>query len=1021
MGLELYRASAGSGKTYTLVKEYIKLVLEKPEKFNNILAITFTNKAAAEMKERIIKSLKNLSSEEDRDLEELIRRENPQIKNIKKSSEEVLKCLLHNYTDFAVTTIDSFIFKLINSFALELNLPLYFDVDLNYEKMDTYVLEKILAEVGEDVYVTDIILKFIFSKIWSGKSWNVEDDIRRFEKQISVEKNLNWIETIGILKPEIFYDFIQELEKIRNQYRNQLNSLGKRGYEMISSAGLEIKSRSPAAFLKKTSQLKTGEIKEYSLYKSFQENKWYSVSAESGIKSSFETLLKTGLSEIREQILSLHARDHSLVLTAIAILDKIYLLAIVNQIKTFVDVYKNEFNVIPIYEFYIKFNRIVKNFSIPFIYSILGEKYIHYLVDEFQDTSRLQWENLFPLIENSIGYDNYNMVVGDGKQSIYRWRGGDVEIMEKDLKEKIHPEQIRIKPLDENHRSKKNIVDFNNGFFKKIIKTRIEKNPLLAKIYDDITQIPVSQKDGFVSVEFLSPENDTDAQIFLKTFKKIEETLFRGYNYSDICILVREKKEGQAIAQSLLDNQIPVISPDSLLLPKVPIIQFLLNVMKFLVNPSDRIIEYSIINFMAAYSKIESGDSKNLFLYNRSSFPPQISEFFSRKEYLIRMPIYELIEEMIRIFGLPESLNFKNSGFLQAFLDVVLSYSSKYSDEILSFLDWWEFKKEDFSIDVPEIKNAVKIMTIHKAKGLEFPVVIIPYADWKHKHDFELWLKSSKKFSKNPISEIPLLVNHNKILENTYFKDDIYTEDEKKWIDNINLLYVAFTRAIDALFIISDTKNENYDFLNKYAPEFMKKGEHENFTYGNPFVKDTKKKVPETSSIETNELISNRWFKKISIRKKSEQFWKFDSSYRSQKVNWGIILHQILSNITKPEDVDDSAEKFVKTGDISANEKEIIKQKLNEFLKIKETEEWFNEKNKIFTEFPIITKDGVIKPDRVVITDEKVVIIDFKTGEEDNLHLKQIKQYEDAVRDMGYEKIESILVYLKNNTIKRVN
>ena len=235
------------------------------------------------------------------------------------------------------------------------------------------------------------------------------------------------------------------------------------------------------------------------------------------------------------------------------------------------------------------------------------------------------------------------------------------------------------------------------------------------------------------------------------------------------------------------------------------------------------------------------------------------------------------------------------------------------------------------------------------------------------------------------------------------------------------MLYVAFTRAIDALFIISDTKNENYDFLNKYAPEFMKKGEHENFTYGNPFVKDTKKKVPETSSIETNELISNRWFKKISIRKKSEQFWKFDSSYRSQKVNWGIILHQILSNITKPEDVDDSAEKFVKTGDISANEKEIIKQKLNEFLKIKETEEWFNEKNKIFTEFPIITKDGVIKPDRVVITDEKVVIIDFKTGEEDNLHLKQIKQYEDAVRDMGYEKIESILVYLKNNTIKRVN
>ena len=299
---------------------------------------------------------------------------------------------------------------------------------------------------------------------------------------------------------------------------------------MITDAGLEIKSRSSAAFLEKTSQLKTHEIKKYQIYKTFCDNKWYSKSAESEIKSSYEILFGKGLSEIREQIITHHTRNHSLSLTTNAILETIYLLAIVNQIKTFVDEYKKEFNVIPIYEFYIRFNKIVRNFSIPFIYSILGEKYNHYLIDEFQDTSRLQWENLFPLIENSMGSNYLNMVVGDGKQSIYRWRGGDVEIMENDLKDKFNQEQINIKPLDSNHRSKKSIVDFNNSFFKKITEARRGKNPLLAKIYNDISQIPVSEEGGFVSMEFLNLEKLLIANIRApRPIAKINNVLVMEY------------------------------------------------------------------------------------------------------------------------------------------------------------------------------------------------------------------------------------------------------------------------------------------------------------------------------------------------------------------------------------------------------------------------------------------------------------------------------------------------------------
>lgn len=1028
MGFALYRASAGSGKTYTLVKEYLKIVLKRPERFRNILAVTFTNKAAGEMKERILYSLRNIIKGENIELENELKKEIPQLKNIRGRCVEVLKNILHNFSDFAVTTIDSFMFKVINSFALELGLPLNFCVDLNHEKLYSFVIEKLFSGIGTDIYITDIILEFVLSRVAAGKSWNIENDIRKFEKQISNEKNIDWVLSLGDVKRTDFFCFIEELQKIRDLYIDTLKNLGEAGLIMITEKKLEIKKGSSAAFLKKISEMTIKDIKDLYIYKSFKENKWYSKTVSSNVKSIFDDLLVGGLFNIRDSVITYYEKNHRSVLTAISILENIYLLGIVNQIKVCVDEYKKEYNIIPITEFNIRVNKIVKNSPVPFIYSILGEKYYHYLIDEFQDTNKLQWENLFPLIENSMSYDSFNMSVGDGKQSIYRWRGGDVEIMENDIQNRFSKEQIKINSLIKNFRSRKNIVDFNNSFFRKVIECFKSEYPLLRKIYSDIIQEPVSDIGGFVSVEFISQAEDLGFfhQVFERIYEIIKDVLNRGFRYYDITVLVREKKDGEAISQKLLQYEVPVISPDSMKLTRSPLIQFLINIMKFLLNPSDKIAESSIIYFLTIYNKMENISIESVeryFLFNdKSVLLPEISEFFNRKNHLIRMPIYELIEEVIRIFKLSESLDFTSSGYLQDFLDVTLDYTLENNVDISSFLDWWEFNKEEISISSMEQKNAVKIMTIHKAKGLEFPIVIVPFADWKHKYEDKLWLRASSKISQSFMSNIHLLINYNKKVQDTYFHSDLTIEEEKVVIDNINLLYVAFTRAVENLYIISGKSNRNYDLLNKIGPEIMEESKRvkDRFTYGVPFQKEDEDRIQDVKFYKIDCLISNQWYKKISIRRKSLEFWKFDKSYRSEKVKWGLIIHRILSDIRTLDDVKKTIESYVNSGEIKTEEREVIKNKIEEIFRIDEVREWFTSDGTVFTEFPIITRGGILRPDRVIILGDKVIIVDFKTGEKENEHVSQILKYKSAVKNMGYKKIDSFIFYLKSREIIRI-
>jgi len=1077
MSFALYRASAGSGKTYTLVKEYLKLVLENPETFKSVLAITFTNKAAGEMKERILQSLKRLAKNEDKELEMAIKYETshrfPSFDvDITQNSSRILSQLLHQYSDFAVMTIDSFIHRVIKAFALEIGLPLNFTIDLSYDKIQAYVVERLLASFGTDEYITHILWEYITAKIQAGKSWNIEPDIIRFEKEVMNEKNIDWVQEISHMDHFTFTAFIQQLETLRNDYVTQYNQWGQEALTLIKSADLEQKDffqgkNGPHGFLEKCLTLKpysSAEIKEFKLNAYFEKNQWTTKKAPPSVTAAVENLLNSGLADIREKIITHFYDNHNRTLTAVFILENLYLSAILGQIRAMIDEYKKRHNVVPISEFNIKVYEIIRYSPVPFIYAILGEKVSHYLIDEFQDTSRMQWENLYPLVENALAADHFCMAVGDGKQSIYRWRGGDVHIMESDIQTRIFADQLSIQTLEQNFRSKQNIVQFNNQFFENLRNNLDKSNRLLTRIYEDITQQVPERFGGHISLQLLYQCDeipDADEQVLTRVVEIIKDCRKRrSYNFNDITILVRENREGQKAAEFLLAHHIPVVSPDSLILSRIPLIRFLISTLAFLDNPGDHIHEFNIIHYLATSKKenpltsaqvtavFKSGEAQQLF--------PEIREFFNRRQFLIRMPIYELVEEIIRIFTLDQFLDFQTSGYLQAFLDITAAYATENNMDVSSFLDWWEFNKnsnkEGFALAVPESKEAVRIMTIHKAKGLEFPVVIIPFANWKHRLDDQLWLKHSPLLPTEPPLDFPLLVRTSKKLEQSYFQGELLIEKEKVLIDNINLLYVAFTRAVDNLYIFAKSPKtqpenpnpanhgenqakkpanedaeepDNFDFLEKYAAPLMDANDKNPglYTISMGAFKDFKKiKKSDIQSLELNHLISCKWYKRISIRRKSAEFWRFETATdrKAQKRGWGILVHEIMAEIHSPKDLNRALEKLRLSGDIKAEEKTILEEKILSIFAIPEVLAWFQPQNRVFREWPIITDQGVLIPDRVIMTDKGVTVVDFKTGEKNKSHWQQVTSYKNALKAMGYTNVQGFLLYLETPNIEPV-
>ena len=645
-----------------------------------------------------------------------------------------------------------------------------------------------------------------------------------------------------------------------------------------------------------------------------------------------------------------------------------------------------------------------------FIYERIGERYNHFLIDEFQDTSVLQWQNMLPLITDAIDFGK-SLVVGDGKQSIYRWRAGEVEQFLK-LPAIFNGEKLQFKSdweskldfhettknLEKNFRSKKEIIKFNNDFFKQL-KTLL--TPHLQDIYKAQKQeFEHAKEGGYVHLElFDDKENDFKELILQKMLAEINK-LVNENNYSlrDITILCNSRKRVALTARFLIENDIDVVSNEGLLLYSSEKVKLLISSFYYLQNQGNKIAKASMMEYFQ--KTVLSGNTLhelNAKLHQDKSFLQLIKEagLSFPIPILIELPLYELSEELIR------NLKIKEDVYVQFFLDVLLKYTEKNSSSVSEFLLWWEDAKTKESIVVPEETNAVQIMTIHKAKGLAFNVVMIPF-NWEDtSNKNEIWVDTSKHYQKLKSA----LINSSKTLELSYFSDEYKKEKEFALLDNLNKLYVAMTRPKERLYIFSKL------FPDKIADDFDTKGKLHSFlhNFSNFYPKiegDAEENHHHKAQEKYNSfLIKNQdksnWRNVISLKHSAEKVW--DVEKQKESIEWGKILHLALSQIKQKEDIKVVIETLFAKGKCDISQYEKLKKQLPLLLESEQISKYFTPNWEVRTEKEILIETGeVYIPDRLVFDGKKVTIIDYKTGDKKQKHQRQIHNYANALKKMGY-------------------
>lgn len=1050
MNFTVYKSSAGSGKTFTLVKEYLKIALGDeqmpPQKYRNILAITFTNKAAGEMKERVIKSLKTLSSPtagNDELLLSLLKVElNLPAHEIQLRAANLLTAILHNYSDFAIGTIDSFVHKIIRTFAHDLHLPVNFEIEMDSDKLLLQTIDLLISNIGTDETLTKTLIEFTESKTADEKNWSIEYDLFKFASNLLKEESLAYINQLKSLTLTDFFD-------IRNRLFEAIKSFEKEVKESALSATLLIKNnglvatdfyygdRGIAAYFEKLAQGNMEGIKPNSyVQKTIDEDKWNG-SKTTALENAAITTIKAKLISIFNSIQQLYDKRYAEYVLYNQIAKRIYSLAVLNEIEGLLTAYKKANNILHISEFNRIIAEIVLSQPVPFIYERLGEKYQHYLLDEFQDTSVLQWQNLLPLIDNSLAENNFNMIVGDAKQAIYRWRGGEVELfarlpevlgagnnellLERERSLKHH---FTEKQLTSNYRSKAEIVQFNNTFFKFMVQALDDEK--VRAIYNSVEQhYNPEHTGGAVQLEFLNlQEQSGDMLEEKRTLELIHELQNDNFQLRDIVLLTRSNQEGVAIATYLINNNIPVLSSESLLIKTSDTVNFICNFLYFLNDPYDQISKAAVFNYLSSNGKIKTGSLDTLLMHikNKSKVTDitallNLNGYSVNSNYLVKLPVYELCEELVRIFNLAA----KTDPYVLFFLDEVQNFTGKNSPGLPEFIDWWQERKEKATVVVPEGINAVTILSIHKSKGLEYPVVILPYANWAmDKGKEELWIKlEPNRLGKLEVALVPA----GKALLETEYAALKEEESAKALLDNLNVLYVAMTRAVERLYLLTTLPKQSSSIA-RYFIDYLKQQNNwddktARYHFGNTGMHKNKESKQQTAYLNLTKAYSENWRERLMIRVNSEEVWP--SSANEERKNKGIILHTALARIRSIDDIETAGKQLMMEGLIDMDEYQELTKKLTTLLHQHTIKPFFMPGLLVKNESEIILSNGEsFRPDRVMIINNNAIIIDYKTGKESAKYTEQVIRYKQILQKMSYTTVTAYLIYTQEEILEEI-
>ena len=1031
----IYDASAGSGKTYALVKEYLKIILnsKRDDAYRAILAITFTNKAVHEMKSRIVGNLSEFVKDEPNPKAEvlmmdLVSETKLSREEIKTKSKQIIKHIIHNYAAFDISTIDKFTHKVIRAFAHDLNLPMTFEVVLDSENLLTEAVDAIIDQAGEEDVLTNLLVDFTMEKTDDDKSWDISREIFETGRLILNENNRNEITSFENKSISDFLTSKKKLELACKTLEGENSQLALEMLATIEKNAIDPKSFSGAYFPNHLKSIVAGAYNPKN--KKYYNSEDIKINKSAKDKARIEQIIPSLLQKLLTIYNNFEKRDFYK-----AFLKNITPLSLLNRVSSELTRIQDEQNILSISEFNSIIHQQIQNQPAPFIYERLGERYRHFFIDEFQDTSEMQWQNLIPLIDNATsseidGEKGTLMIVGDPKQSIYRWRGGKAEQfidLSKDKNPFNNPDKT-LEHLNRNYRSYSQIVEFNNSFFK--LLSNEFKNTDYKELYENHTYQESNNKiGGYVNISFLPKSVDTDEdskdriahylEAIVNTIKKIEQ---QGFKYEDIVILTRKREQGISVANYLTEQGIPIVSSETLMIQNATEVHFIINTLKYLNNNTDKEAKANFLFYIAKYVQnempihdfivkgMEEADEKAF-----ENWLAKVVDLISFQD-IRKKSLYEAVEIIISKCIPPKN----KSAYIQYFLDIVIERDIRNQSGISDFLNYWDKNSQKFSIPSPEGKNAVRIMTVHKSKGLEFPVVILPFADedYNKKPKDKLWLNAEEETFGLP----KVLIDNNSAVE-SYGEDAKLVYEQKKQedlLDNINVLYVALTRAEEQLYVISRMVETNKEGAYPYntAAFFIKYLIDKNdfdvdkleYQFGTPtrvsLKNDSKNEIKTISSVNT--ILNPR---DIKIAQKEALMW---GTHQQKAIEYGNVIHEIMALIKTKDDIDLAITKSIENGLIVLDQKEAVHKTIYEIVTHPELSECFVEANLVLNEQAIIQKDQtIIKPDRMVVTKNNgIVLLDYKTGIHNSKHQTQLENYTTAIEKMGYKVTKKALVYI---------
>jgi len=958
---------------------------------------------------------------------------------VRSRANEAYELIIHNYGRFEISTIDSFFSKVLRSFARELDLPMSYELEMNVSLALKESIDQLFRSLDDNKQVRDWLVSFANEQMENDKSWNVDHNMEKLGKSLFSEAFQDGFKEVNLDLIRL-KQLILKMSKTIKGYENELKAFGNEALDLISQHSLvaEDFKRGKTGVANTFKKLATGNFELTATFIKVVngDDTWYTKTSQK--VAEIDALVAGRFGQIGPAIVKYideYQIDYN---TAKVLLKNIFSYGLLEELNKHLKKYRDEHNVMLISDNNLILKDILAEADAPFIFEKLGSFFKHIMIDEFQDTSNFQWSNLQPLVVNALSEDNSVLIVGDVKQSIYRFRGGNMNLLLSELKRDLGAfyTEDSERNLADNYRSLSHVVDFNNQLFEKLPvaigqNEAITDTELFESAYANHQQVAKGKEGGFVRVRFYDKdETPWKESALIDLVDAIKTNQSQGFQLVDFLILVNANGEIPDIANALLAEDIPFINGESLRITQSDLVVFVLEVFRYLQSDYDEIL---LLNLIRLYHQLSGQNTQEVLLRSRdnrmsleeAAFP---KEFLEQKHHLKQQSLFDLVSEVLLIFNFTDQADV----YIQQFQDVVLEQTQKGINSINTFMEWWDNEGYDTTVAANEKTNAVRIMSIHKSKGLEAPIVCIPFAHWgilpPVRHQF--WTRDLP-IDYQDLKFVPLDYSK-RSLSNSHFAEAFYQESKEFVLDVLNKTYVAFTRAREKLYISapngelrrgalpSNIQSLLWQILPGLESQEQAESGFVDYTFGHSGEKIGENET-KSDAIGIKVYPSSSYLQKLTIRNDSERFFMLQETEDAQNITIGNQVHEVLSAINTSDDLAPVLKQMQQAGELDEKAVLAVSSRITKLFEDPNISPWFSDGFEVLNEREIWHDNRIHKPDRILTQGKKAIVIDYKKEKEGESHHEQVRRYMRAMRALGFEEVEGHLIYVEPVIVRKVS